>query len=260
MTREEATRDIPLSLPGEEWAAFLEEIDQLAPEDRFRCSVSDPVGSPLATVRLGELMARGYSWGERGAELVPLPAGVLYIVSPLGADEADGATWIGHVPSRNFRQHVVAFDTSDAAFARLSSACGGESWHLDAVMQRGGWAEFIVEFIASREIDVIQVVTAPFGVDLVPAVRAAYPPVQVVVDAGGDGPSGQAWVTYVTSRYGNVIDAFCTPQPVVAASLQAMGVSASRIHVWRADQGDESGAAHHAHVYGQLLAGVGRVL
>lgn len=255
MTWEKASRHISLSLPAEEWAKFLGEIDQREPEDRFRCSFSDQAENPLATARLGELIARGYSWGERGTGLVPRPAGVLYIVSSLAADE-DLATWISHIPAQSFRQHVVAVDIGGEAFARFSPASGGESWHLSALMHRGGWAEFIIEFIASREIDVVQIVGACFGADLVPALRAAYPSIRVVVDTGGEGVPDQAWLTYVTSRYGNVIDAFCTPQPAVAATLQSSGVSASRVHVWRADHGDEAAAACHTEAYGQLLAGL----
>jgi hypothetical protein len=162
---------------------------------------------------------------------------------------------MSHVPSRSFRQHVVAVDISDQAYTRLAAACAGECWHLNASMHRGGWAEFVMEFIASREIDVVQVVLARFGVDLVPALRAAYPSVRVVVDTGGEGTAGTVWLTYATSRYGNVIDAFCTPQPTVAAALVATGVSESKIHVWSPDHGDGAAAACHGEVYGQLLAG-----
>ena len=234
---------------------FLWEIDQREPEDRLRCSFSDHAENQLATARLGELIARGYSWEERGAGLVPRPAGVLYIVSSLAADE-DIPTWMSHIPSQSFRQHVVAVGISGEAFARFSPACAGEIWHLSAIMHRGGWAEFIIEFIASREIDLVQIAASCFGVDLVPPLRAAYPSIQVVVDTGGEGAPGQEWLTYVTSRYGNVIDAFCTPQPAVAATLQSSGVSASRIYEWSADHGDEAAAACHAEVYGQLLAGL----
>jgi hypothetical protein len=248
------TRHISLSLPAEEWAALLGEIDQREQEDRFRCSLSDHSENPLATARVGELIARGYSWGERGGGLVPRPAGVLHIASSLAAHE-DMATWISHMPAQSFRQHVVAVDIGGAAFARFSPPSGAESWHLSALMHRGGWAQFIMEFIASREIDVVQIIAACFGADLVPALRAAYPSIRVVVDTGGEGVSDDAWLTYVTSRYGNVIDAFCTPQSAAAATLRSSGVSASRIHTWSAEHGDEAAAAAHAHAYAGLLAG-----
>jgi hypothetical protein len=178
----------------------------------------------------------------------------LYIVSPRRAT-GDLPTWISHVPTRHFRQHLLALDVSRETFADLASLCAGESWHLNAFVRRGGWAEFIVEFIASREIDVVQVVTARLGVDLAPTLRAAYPSISLVVDVDGGDAEGRAWLDYATSRYGNVIDAFCTPQPGVAEDLRRAGVSASRVYLWGPnDQGpDEAAAAIHRDVYGHLL-------
>jgi hypothetical protein len=180
-------------------------------------------------------------------------AGVLYIVSPRHG--ADLPTWIAQPPLHHFRQHLLALDVSRATFADLAPFCGGECWHLDAFVRREGWAEFIVEFIASREIDVVQVLTARLGADLAPTLRAAYPSIGVVVDVDGALTEERAWLDYVTSRYGNVIDAFCTPQPEVAEILGRVGVSASRVHQWEpSDAGPDVAAAMHRHVYEHLLA------
>jgi hypothetical protein len=175
----------------------------------------------------------------------------LYIVSAPG----NLPYWIKRLSTRHFRPHLLGLDVSRATFTDLASLCAGESWHLDAFVRRGGWAEFIMEFVASREIDVVQVVTARLGVDLVPTLRAAYPSISVVADVDGGDAEGRAWLDYATSRYGNVIDAFCTPQSGVVEELRQAGVSASRIHLWEAnDQGpDEAAAAIHRDVYEYLL-------
>jgi hypothetical protein len=185
----------------------------------------------------------------------PHVAGVLYIVSP-SAVTGEFPTWISHISSLQFRPHLVGLDVSHETFADLAALCAGESWHLDAFVRRGGWAEFIVEFIASREIDVVQVIESRVGVDLAPALHAAYPPLSVVVDVGGEGAEGRAWLDYATSRYGNVIDAFCTPRPEVVEDLRRAGVSASRVHLWEPnEQGpDEAAGVIHRDVYGQLLS------
>jgi hypothetical protein len=182
-------------------------------------------------------------------------AGLLYLVSPLRRTD-DIPTWIAHIPAHQFRQHLLAMDIAEDAYAHVASLCAGESWDLNAFVRRGAWAEFIVEFIASREIDLVQVITARLGVDLAPALRAAYPSIRVVVDVDGEDAQAQTWLTYATSRYGNVIDAFCTPQPAAAARLHQEGVSASRVHLWEADHEGrhEAGAAVHREVYGRLLA------
>jgi hypothetical protein len=253
------TRRIPLSLSATEWAELLEEIDQLAAEHRFSVALFEGAAGAGRTDRIGDLISRGYSWGQAEPSgspiLVPQPAGVLYLVSPLRETD-DIPTWIAHVPALHFRQHLLAMDIAEEAYAHLASLCAGESWDLDAFMRRGAWAEFIVEFIASREIDLVQVIAARLGVDLAPALRAAYPSIRVVVDVDGEDAAAHTWLTYATSRYGNVIDAFCAPQPATTERLRQEGVSASRVHLWGAgpEEGDRAGAAIHREVYGRLLA------
>jgi hypothetical protein len=112
-----------------------------------------------------------------------------------------------------------------------------------------------MEFIGSRGIDLVQVVNARFGVDMVPAVRAGYPSTRVVVDMGAKSGQGRVWLSYVTSRYGNVIDMFCAAQPDVG-ELEAAGVSTSRICFWGTDHTgtDEAIAALHMEAYGRLIA------
>jgi hypothetical protein len=78
----------------------------------------------------------------------------------------------------------------------------------------------------------------------------------VVVDVAGSGACDEVWSTYVTARYGNVIDAFCAGGADVAATLQRARVPASRIHVAQGGAGerDQAFAALHEDVYGRLLA------
>jgi 3-keto-L-gulonate-6-phosphate decarboxylase len=113
-----------------------------------------------------------------------------------------------------------------------------------------------MEFMGNRQIDVVQVVNAKVGVDLVPTLRAAYPRSRVVVDVGADDATGQVWLTYVTSRYGNVIDVYCASGPDDPARLEAALVSPSHIRLLAADleRHDEAAAAAHEDVYGRLIA------
>jgi hypothetical protein len=252
-----AARRIPPAASAARWSELLEEIDGLAPAQRFEVDLTGESSHALRASRARDLVRRGYSLPPTDAAdrtvLVPRPAGVLHVVS---ADDADDVpTWITRVQPGHFRQHVVAVDASEKAFASLSSACAGESWHLDSFLPRREWAEFMVEFIGSREIDLVQIVMARPAVDLVPTLRASYPFIRIVVDVAGSGGRDEVWSTYVTVRYGNVIDAFCTGQPDVAASLQRARVPASRIHVAEGGrERDEAIAALHEDVYGRLVA------
>ena len=256
---ERAARRIPFAAPDASWTELVEEIDQLVPTMRFAVELTGEAADAVRIARVGDLIWRGYSALSAGradwAVLLPRPSGVLCIASPLGATD-ELAPWISHVHPARFRQHVLALDAPEGAFASLASSCASESWHLDAFLPPREWAEFIVEFIGSREIDLVQVVAARLGVDLVPALRSAYPAIRVVVDVAGEAAFRNEWSTYVRSRYGNVIDAFCVEQPDIAAQLERARVPSSRIHLVGDDDGGqgEAVAARHEDVYGRLIA------
>jgi hypothetical protein len=254
---ERATRRISLGLSDAAWNEVLEEIDRIALEDRFAVSLSEDGSVGRETGRLVDLISRGYSWDLTAAlderVLIPRPAGVLYLVSPLGP-AATIPTGGAHMPASHFRQYLLAMDMTEETFAHVASSWAGESWHLDAFAPRTAWAEFIMEFVASREIDLVQIIAARQGVDLAPALRAAYPFIRVVVDVDGASVEDRTWLAYATSRYGNVIDAFCVPDFAVAEQLHQAGVSASKVRAGRRDPGEESAAAIHRETYGRLLA------
>ena len=65
-----------------------------------------------------------------------------------------------------------------------------------------------MELIATRSIDVVHIVNARLGFDLIPALKLAYPPVQVVVQFHGEEPDGGDPIRYVASRYDNLVDAY----------------------------------------------------
>jgi len=255
---ERATRRISLGLSDAAWNEVLEEIDRLALEDRFAVHLSGDGPAESEPVRLGDLISRGYSWDLAAAiderVLLPRPAGILYLVSPLGA-AATLRAGVAHIPTGHFRQYLLAMDMTEEMFAHVATLWAGESWHLDAFAPRNAWAEFIMEFIASREIDVVQIIAARQGVDLAPALKAAYPFIRVVVDVDGASGEDRAWLAYVTSRYGNVIDAFCASGAAAAEQLRQAGVSASKVRVGQEDLGEEVAAAIHRETYGRLLAG-----
>jgi hypothetical protein len=257
---EKATRRISLADPARAWKELLEEIELLDVADRFDVEISGEAADDARNARIGSVISRGFSLQTADpVVLVPRPSGVLYLVSPLGPD--DIPTWISHVPAGHFRQHLLVLDAADETFARLAATCAGESWHLDAFAQRSGAAELVMELVGSRPIDLVQVVQARLGVDLVPTLNAAYPATRVVVDVRSESAPGQVWLTYVTSRYGNVIDAFCAWRAVDVANLEKAGIANSRISLVPSEQdgpGETLAAATHEQMYGQLIAASAR--
>jgi hypothetical protein len=256
VTWEKATRTVSLADPATAWTDLLAEIDGLSPDERFAVVVDDRADRAVRADRVGSLICRGYSVGlDPAGVLVPQPSGVLSIVAPWDADD-DVSASLSDVSSAHFRRYLLAMHTSEEQFARLASLGLVESWHLDPFLPQRAWAEFIVEFVGSRQIDLVQVVNARFGVDLIPALRAAYPSSRVVVDAGGDTTPANVWLTYVTSRYGNVVDAFCVSHVDQVPGLEKEYVSPTRIHVVGAGVDGHGAAAVSARerLYGRLIA------
>jgi hypothetical protein len=257
VTGAEGTREIPLALPDPAWSDLLTEIDQLAPDDRVSLALSGDVAPALRVVRSASLIARGYSWahdtaGDLPWVLLPRPATVVHIVSPQPSTDGS-ATWIPHLSADHFHQHLLATDVDPEVFGTMASWCAGEKWDLDRFVRRSQWAEFVIEFMATREVDVVQVVAAPLGVDLIPALRAAYPSARVVVDVDGMDAQARTWLSYVTSRYGNVVDALCAPRGGVLSQLSHEGALTAKVHLWPTE-GDDAAASLHGAVYGELLA------
>ena len=87
-----------------------------------------------------------------------------------------------------------------------------------------------MEFIAGRGIDLIEMATSRLALDLVPAARMAFLDIKFIVDLGTD--SGLRWddCTYVTSRYGNLVDAYVTDSAAVVERLQTQYIPAIKIH------------------------------
>jgi hypothetical protein len=254
VNRERETRRISPSDSVERWTDLLKEVHELQPERRFNVELTGGQDDLARTEQIGALVSQGYSLecpsSSAPPVLAPRPSGVLYIVSPF-ADNIPN--WIASVPADCFRQHLLVLNASEDTFALLASACAGESWHLDTFVRSAAWAEFIIEFVGSREIDVVQVINARLGVDLGPTLRSAYPRTQLVVDVGGE---GLAWPTYVSSRYGNLVDAFFTSESDAVEALKASHISPARIRALGTDGhvNDDVIAAMHAELYGQLIA------
>jgi hypothetical protein len=252
---ERDTRRISPSDPGASWKDLLQEIHGLQPEDRFNVELTTNPNGELETERVGALVSEGYSFESDSNEslvLVPRPCGVLYVFSPFGKNNSP-PVWIARVPGSSFRQYLLGLNASEETFALFAPECVEESWHLDAFVRPSAWAQFIIEFIGSRKIDLVQVINAPIGVDLSPTLDSAYPFVRLVVDIGETGP---AWPTYVSSRYGNLVDAFVTPHPEAVGALEASHISPSKIWSLEVEhwQDDEAVGAMHAQLYGQLIA------
>lgn len=260
MTAEAPVRTIDVADPDGAWTELCKEIDELPVENRFEVRITGLGGGGPAVDRVGQIIARGYSAGLRddgdSAVLSPSPAGVLFVVSDLGGAERP-PEWLTGLPPERFRQYLLAIDMSAENFAAVSSEFPGESWHLDEFLAEGSVAEFVMEFMASRQIDLVHVVNSRLGFDLLPFVRISYPRTRVTADVGSRGAYDQVLMTYVTTRYGNVVDGFCASSSETADQLAATYISSSRVIPMPPGDGPSGSsvvAYAHQRAFGRLLA------
>jgi hypothetical protein len=243
----------------EAWDDLCREIDALPAADRFEVQVTGLDRSEEQRDRVGRVLARGYSPELRdggAVVLAPRPAGVLYLVSDLGG-AGDPLGWLSALPSGSFRQHLLAIDMSVDNFAALTPDFAGESWHLDTFLGEGAVAEFVMEFMGSRQIDLVHVVDSRLGFDLLPFVRYSYPRTRVTADVGSGEEKDRILMTYATSRYGNVVDGFCASSSETADQLAAAFISSSRITLVPGLSGStdaDAVALEHRRVFGRQLA------
>jgi hypothetical protein len=133
-----------------------------------------------------------------------------------------------------------------------------ETWLLGEFLGRGAMPQFILEFMASREIDVVQVIGSRLAVDLLPTIRFSFPRVPVAVDLSSHGPERQSFLRYVTARYGNLVDTYCVPDEATRDALEEGSVAGSRALVMGAGEagGGTGTASLRSSLYGRLLAEV----
>jgi hypothetical protein len=241
---------------SETWERLLSELDQSAAVDSFAVKITGRSRSLEISRRIESIIRRGYSI-ENAAEsgdvltLVPRPSGVLFLVSELTS--VDSARSYGQ--SRHFRTYCVALDMSSESMQRLHSVATDEIWAPGDFMGSRGVTEFVVELIASRGIDVVHIVTSKSGVDMIPTLRYCYPGLRFIVEIGDGSAQGDVFVSYVSCRYGNIVDAFISPSTEVAQKLKELHVTSSKIWTRAETETDDLsfGMSFIEGLYGQLI-------
>src|SRR6185503_21010514 len=92
---------------------------------------------------------------------------------------------------------------------------------------------FVFDFLATRAVDVLHVMNARLGFELLPDLAALPRPPRVVVQLHVEEQDRSGYVRYVTTRFGNLVDAFSVTSEHLAAAVEGYDVPRSRIHVIR---------------------------
>ncbi|MGI9183634.1 MAG: glycosyltransferase [Solirubrobacteraceae bacterium] len=103
-----------------------------------------------------------------------------------------------------------------------------EAWNLLDLMHGEEFARFIVTFIHTRGIKVLHIMNSRLGFELLPDITALPVPPRVVVQLHVEELDRSGYVRYVTTRYGNLVDAFSVSTQVLSDKLDDYEVPRSK--------------------------------
>ena len=186
--------------------------------------------------QLADLIARGYSVAQRGDEEIVLardPARILYIAPWLTIGGSDKGTvdWLRQIPSQAFRRYLMTTVVSDNALFPEAAELADEAWCLPELVNRQKMPQIVIEFIATRGVDIVHVMNSRLGFDLIPTIRAAFPEVQIVVQLHAEEHDRSGYTRYVASRYDNLIDAYSVVSEDMRERLGNYHVSPTKVQV-----------------------------
>lgn len=196
--------------------------------------IADPADSTIDAV--ASLVADGYSVvsvEDHVVTVVGEPSGVLYIAPWMTMGGADKATldWFRYIPSQSFRRYLLTTLASDNVLFGQCDALADEAWCLPEIVDRQAIPQFVIEFIATRRVDVVHIMNSKLGFDLIPAIKLAFPDVSVVVQLHCESSGRTGYPRYVASRYDSLVNAYSVISEDLKASMVDYHVSPSKVNV-----------------------------
>ncbi len=107
-----------------------------------------------------------------------------------------------------FRLSLITTQPSPNRMFAVAARFADEVWPLPELMAGDSFVGFILEFIRSREIRVLHIMNSRLGFNLLPDLLNLKSPPVVVVQLHVEEEDRSGYVRYVTTRYGNLVDAF----------------------------------------------------
>ena len=96
-----------------------------------------------------------------------------------------------------------------------------EVWNLPDLMPGAAMPYFILDFIHARGIEIVHVMNSRLGFEMLPDLSLLPRPPAIVVQLHVEEDTRAGYVRYVTTRYGNLVDAFSVTSRHLADSMIA---------------------------------------
>ncbi len=158
---------------------------------------------------------------------------VLYLAPwvDYGGSDTNTLDWFRWMDRSRFAVSLIT--TQPSSNRRLSEIApfADEIWPLPELMEGNSFARFIAEFIVSRKVQLIHVMNSRIAFDLLPDFRALERSPKIVVQLHVEEPTRDGYVRYVTTRFGNLVDAFSVSSAAVGDAVVGYGIPRERVAV-----------------------------
>jgi len=135
---------------------------------------------------------------------------VLYLAPWVDVGGSDTGTidWFRFLDRDRFALSLITTQPSANRRLREVVPYAEEVWDLPDLMQGNEFARFILTFVHTRAIKVLHIMNSRLGFELLPDLAGLPQPPRVVVQLHVEEPDRSGYVRYVTTRYGNLVDAY----------------------------------------------------
>ncbi len=146
---------------------------------------------------------------------------ILYLAPWVGYGGSDTGTidWFRHLDRERFAPYLIT--TQPSTNERLAEVYpyAEEVWALPEFLGGQHMPSFVFDLIHTRGIRLLHIMNARIGFDLLPDLAALPHPPGVVVQLHVEEPDRSGYVRYLTTRYGNLVDAYSVSSEHLARAL-----------------------------------------
>ncbi|MDX6679260.1 MAG: hypothetical protein QOE31_3312 [Solirubrobacteraceae bacterium] len=158
---------------------------------------------------------------------------ILYLAPWVDLGGSDKATvdWFRWLDRERFAPSLITTQPSRNRWLGEVAPYAAEVWALPDLMPADKFPAFVFEFIASRGIELVHIMNSRIGFDLLPDVASMSPRPATVVQLHVEEQDRSGYVRYVTTRYGNLIDAYSVSGHHLSAAMADYRVPAAKRRV-----------------------------
>ncbi|MET0557136.1 MAG: glycosyltransferase [Solirubrobacterales bacterium] len=148
-----------------------------------------------------------------------------------GGTDKNTIDWFRGLDRERFSASLITTQPSENRRLREIEDFVDETWILPDLMPAEDMPAFILDFIVSRQIEVVHLMNARLGFDLLPDITCLPQAPGIVVQLHVEEADRSGYVRYVTTRYGNLVDRFSVTSHHLDRAVQDYGIPADRTKV-----------------------------